>query len=90
MSPRAETRTAIRVRSLFFASYRDLLGVDELELVLPPRSTVRALIETVRARPGGSALPETLVVAVNQEYAGVETRLSDGDEVAFIPPVAGG
>ncbi len=90
MPSRSDTRTTIRVRSLFFASYRDLLGVDEFEVVLPQRSTVRSLIETVRARPGGAALPEAVVVAVNQEYAGADTPLADGDEVAFIPPVAGG
>lgn len=90
MPARSTTQTAIRVRSLFFASYRDLLGVEELELVLPPRSTVRSLIETVRSRPGGHALPEAMVVAVNQEYAKTDTLLTDGDEVAFIPPVAGG
>lgn len=90
MPPRTDTRTAICVRSLFFASYRDLLGVEELEIVLPQRSSVRALIETVRARPGGAALPQAVVVAVNREYAGADTILADGDEVAFIPPVAGG
>ncbi len=90
MPARSTTQTAIRVRLLFFASYRELLGVEELELVLPARSTVRSLIETVRSRPGGDALPEAVVVAVNQEYAKTDTLLTDGDEVAFIPPVAGG
>lgn len=78
----------MRIRSLFFASYRDLLGTEELEFELPEGSTVSELTGLVRAQ--GGALPERPVVAVNREYASPDTRLKDGDEVAFIPPVAGG
>jgi molybdopterin converting factor subunit 1 len=82
--------TAVRVRSLFFASYRDLVGAEEIELELPAGSTVAELVAIVRARPGADALPDAPVVAVNHEYVPAETVLRDGDEVAFIPPVAGG
>jgi molybdopterin synthase catalytic subunit len=34
--------------------------------------------------------PEGLLYAVNKAYAGHETALADGDEVALIPPVSGG
>jgi molybdopterin converting factor subunit 1 len=79
------------VRSLFFASYRDLAGAAELEVELPPASRVADLVAHLR-RPGSplSALPEKPAVAVNMEYAPLATALSDGDVVAFIPPVAGG
>ncbi|MGD2153643.1 MAG: molybdopterin converting factor subunit 1 [Gemmatimonadales bacterium] len=80
----------MHVRCLFFAAYREVFGVDQLELELPDGSTLEALIEDVRARAGTSVLPRQLVVAVNRDYAAVETVLRDGDEVAFIPPVAGG
>jgi molybdopterin converting factor subunit 1 len=80
----------VRVKSLFFAVYRDLIGADELEFELPEGSTVGALIEIVRTRAGADRLPPSLVVAVNQDYAPIDTVLHDGDEVAFIPPVAGG
>ncbi len=36
------------------------------------------------------AVWKTLAVAVNREYAGLETVLQDGDEVALLPPVSGG
>lgn len=79
------------VRSLFFATYRDLAGAEELEVELPAASTVRDLVRELRAaRPGLAALPEHPAVAVNLEYAPLSTALADGDEVAFIPPVAGG
>ena len=80
----------MRVKSLFFASYRDLIGAGELEFELDDGATVGDLAGLVRARAGGERLPAALVIAVNQEYATSETTLQDGDEVAFIPPVAGG
>lgn len=81
----------MRVRSLFFAAYRDLAGRGELEVELPPGATVSDLVAVVRGSAERLAgLPAEPVVAVNQEYAGYEQHLRDGDEVAFIPPVAGG
>ena len=48
------------------------------------------LVETLRGARGHDWLPERVVVAVNQSYAEAATPLSNGDEVALIPPVAGG
>ena len=79
------------IRSLFFATYRDLAGHDELAVELPAGARVVDLVGSLRARGGGlSRLPEKPVVAVNMDYAPLATLLADGDEVAFIPPVAGG
>ncbi|HEX2095417.1 MAG TPA: molybdopterin converting factor subunit 1 [Longimicrobiaceae bacterium] len=79
------------IRSLFFASYRDLAGSEELVIDLPSPATVEDLVRELRAsRAGLAALPPAPVVAVNMEYAALSAPLSDGDEVAFIPPVAGG
>lgn len=80
----------MRVKSLFFASYRDLVGAEELEFELPEGATVSDLTGLVREHTGEGVLPDSLVVAVNREYASSGTELRDGDEVAFIPPVAGG
>jgi molybdopterin converting factor subunit 1 len=79
------------VRSLFFASYRDLAGSAELEVELPAEARVDDLVAHLR-RPGSplEALPARPAVAVNMEYAPLATALRDGDVVAFIPPVAGG
>jgi molybdopterin converting factor subunit 1 len=79
------------VRALFFASYRDIAGADELRLELPAGSRVTDLL--ARLREGGerwNRLPSSPAVAVNLHYAPLDTALSDGDEVALIPPVAGG
>jgi len=80
----------MRVKSLFFAAYRDLLGAAEVEVDLPEGASVRDLVQVIRSRPGGDNFPVSPAVAVNREYCPPDRLLSDGDEVAFIPPVAGG
>lgn len=80
-----------RVHLLFFASYRDLAGTTEMELDVPGDATAETVVEQLRARGGGFArLPVSPVVAVNREYAPLATPLNHGDELALLPPVAGG
>jgi molybdopterin converting factor subunit 1 len=79
----------MKVRVLVFASYADALGRDVLELELPAGATTAACIAQVR-RLAGDRVPPTALVAVNQRYATLAHPLADGDEVAVIPPVAGG
>ncbi len=81
---------SMRVTSLFFAVYRDLVGADELEVELPAGSPVSELAASIKSKDGVSVLSGDIVVAVNMEHASAETVLRNGDEVAFIPPVAGG
>lgn len=79
------------VQALFFAAYRDLLGTKELVVDLPEGSTVSDLVAELRERGAPfDALPVEPAVAVNRSYAHPSEPLSEGDEVAFIPPVAGG
>ncbi len=74
----------------FFASYADSLGLARTELALDHGSRVSDLLASVAQLPGAQSLPRNPIVAVNQVFAGPETRLGPGDEVAVIPPVAGG
>jgi molybdopterin converting factor small subunit len=57
---------------------------------LPHVSTVGELLTAIRSRPGAERLPPRPLVAVNQAYAGLDAVVREGDEVALIPPVAGG
>ena len=80
---------------LYFASLRESLGRNSEQITLP--ATVRDL-ESLRALlvARGGAWEEGLApgrpvrAAVNQAMAHSETRIADGDEVAFFPPVTGG
>lgn len=80
----------ISVRTLFFGVYGELAARREGSAELAADSTVADLIDSLRGSGGLDWLPESVVVAVNQSYAEAGTTLSDGDEVALIPPVAGG
>lgn len=73
-----------------FASFADLFGAPNLKLSLPQGATVEQLTSAIHRLPAGAGLPKKLVVAVNQTYVPSHTVLAAGDEIALIPPVAGG
>jgi molybdopterin converting factor subunit 1 len=78
------------VTVLLFASYADAVGRSSLELDVDEGATVRDVVDKVRALTGDNRLPPVPMVAVNERYATRESELRQGDEVALIPPVAGG
>lgn len=84
------TTADLPVRVLLFGRYRELAGTGEIRLALPAGSRVRDLVEALRSRPALTALPADPAVAVNRRYEGPDRALDAGDEVALIPPVAGG
>ncbi len=78
------------VTVLLFASYADALGASSLSVDLPAEATVADVLAEIARLPGSELRPASPLVAVNQRYASTSTRVSPGDEVALIPPVAGG
>ncbi|AHG90841.1 thiamine S protein [Gemmatirosa kalamazoonensis] len=78
------------MRVLLFASYADAFGAGSIDVPLPAGATVRDLVHAVRALPGATKLPPQPLVAVNLAYARGDRVLDASDEVALIPPVAGG
>lgn len=80
----------MRVVVRLFASYREAAGLGRIEIELPPDATVKdAIAEIVRRHPL-IAEGRTVVIALNRDYVNADAALSDGDEVALIPPVSGG
>lgn len=79
----------MKVTVLVFASYAEALGRESLDLDLPAGATVTSCVEAVR-RLAGERVPPAPLVALNRRYAQADTPLTEGDEVALIPPVAGG
>ena len=79
----------MNVRVLLFASYADALGTDSLQVDVPAPSRVRDLLAAIQER-ASHAVPPKPLVAVNAEYADLDQVLGANDEVAIIPPVAGG
>jgi molybdopterin converting factor small subunit len=82
--------SATSVRVLLFASYAEGLGFDSIELSLAQPATVGAVLERLRALPGGDRLPQRPLCALNLAHVGPEAALATGDEVAVLPPLAGG
>lgn len=74
----------------FFAQYADRLGVDRTTFDLHSGSRVRDVLASIATLPGADSLPRNPLVAVNHVFAGPDTVLDGGDEIAVIPPVAGG
>jgi molybdopterin converting factor subunit 1 len=81
-----------RVKVLAFAGARDVLGAAEIDLVLATASATAGQVmeELCRRHPALAPWRRALRVAVNGSYAGDADPVRDGDEVALIPPVAGG
>lgn len=78
------------VRVLLFASYADAIGQHELSIDLPAGSRVSDVVMRVRTMASGHVLPPEPLLAVNAVYATPETQLEGNEDVAIIPPVAGG
>ena len=81
----------MRVRLLYFAVLRDIIGTADADVTLPMGSRPRDVWSTLRAEHGELAMyEEPPLTAINESYASPDAELHDGDELAFIPPVAGG
>ena len=72
-----------------FGRYRDLSPQEAISVELGEGARVRDLVAALHAR-GMEALPERPVVAVNLSPAPDDQMLKSSDEVALIPPAAGG
>jgi molybdopterin synthase sulfur carrier subunit len=80
---------------LYFARLREALGTGSEQLALPADvSNLEGLRAALAARGGAWAMElaqdRAVRAAVNQDIAQGDTRVADGDEIAFFPPVTGG
>src|SRR5262245_10296744 len=81
----------MQVKLLFFASLKDIVGNRQLDLDVPPGATVNDLLERLESRyPALGRYRPILLTSLNEEYVDRCCVVSDGDEVAFFPPVSGG
>ncbi len=78
------------IRVLLFASYADAVGAPEVRLDLPEGARVRDVLAGVKRMVEGKRVPANPMVAVNERYAAADHPVLPTDEVAIIPPVAGG
>jgi molybdopterin synthase sulfur carrier subunit len=73
---------------LFFAHLRDVVGEDFLKLNAAGKTVaaLKADLATIYSLPK----MDTVMTAINEEFATDDEIIGEGDEIAFIPPVSGG
>ncbi|HKI10564.1 MAG TPA: molybdopterin converting factor subunit 1 [Candidatus Acidoferrum sp.] len=82
---------SVRVKVLFFGRVRELTGLSEETGEIREGATLGDLLERYIQRfPQLAGFRASLVASRNQEFAAWDTRITSGDEIAFLPPVSGG
>jgi MoaE-MoaD fusion protein len=81
----------MQVRILFFGVLKDLTGRASDLLNLPEHATLGDVVTHYEdINPRLNELAPSIAVSINQGFAGPESPLKEGDEIAFLPPVSGG
>jgi molybdopterin synthase catalytic subunit len=81
----------MRVRVLFFGMLKDFVGHPGEDCDFPEGADLGAIFDSYARRyPRLADMANSIVIARNQEFAEASTRVENGDEVAFLPPVSGG
>jgi molybdopterin converting factor subunit 1 len=81
----------VKLKLLFFAGHREMLGAVSKPFEMPEGATVQDLFDALAAKyPALKEMAGRTIIAVNRDQAEWDRKLQDGDEVAFYPPVSGG
>ncbi len=82
----------MQINILFFATLKDITGEKRFSLELPANSSTLATVRDnlIQRFPDAEANLKVALASINEEYAFAEDTVSDGDEIAFFPPVSGG
>jgi molybdopterin converting factor subunit 1 len=80
-----------KINILLFATLRDYVGAKTVEIDITTGMTVADLkAELVKKYPKLAQIKESMMAAINREYAADEQILPVNGEIAFFPPVSGG
>jgi sulfur-carrier protein len=81
----------MRIHVQFYAQLRDLAGVEELDVDLAERSTVRELLENIyEQKPALRPHDKSILVSAGVEFVDRDYVIQPGDEISIMPPVQGG
>jgi molybdopterin synthase sulfur carrier subunit len=77
----------MRIKVRFFAVLRERVGISQRVISVPENTTVAQVWSLVADE---KTIPDNVLAARNMEYVDAAAAVSDGDEIAFFPPVTGG
>lgn len=80
----------MNLKIALFGIAKEIVGQSVLEVNAPDAQPVQQLLEQLRTQYPALGQLSSLAVAVNNEYAADTQLLHERDEIALIPPVAGG
>ena len=79
---------------VFFASLREELGINTVSLEPSNITDIHGVLKGLESHLSGqwydTLTRSNILIAVNQEMVDIDSKIADGDEVAFLPPVTGG
>jgi len=75
---------------LFFASLKESLNTASEKITIDADTTVASIKNQLIEKHGEKYFPKNILCAVNHEMVDDNTLVTEGDEVAFFPPVTGG
>jgi len=79
------------IKIIFFAALRERLGTHEMNFEISfPSPCGKVLAHLGRSFPQLAPFLSSCMIAVNGSYAEPSDTLSEGDELALLPPVSGG
>lgn len=80
-----------KVKVLFFATLREIVGEKAIELEIPMSCTVDEVLSILIGKyPGLGRVRDSMIVAINREFAASEKVIPENAEIALFPPVSGG
>ncbi|WP_035798125.1 MoaD/ThiS family protein [Crocosphaera chwakensis] len=84
-------QSSITITIKLFAIYQEVYGVPELTRQVPQETTVSNILsELIEEHPQLKKWQDITRFSVNYQFVEADTKLQDGDELVFIPPVSGG
>ena len=89
--PASADTTLKHITVLLFAHFAEVVGLDSWEVSLSGPATVADVLQALRRDvPGAKALPDRPLCARNHIQTHMDEAVNDGDEIALLPPRAGG
>ncbi|MEM2899461.1 MAG: molybdopterin converting factor subunit 1 [Thermoplasmata archaeon] len=81
----------MKVKVRYFASHREAAGVHEEDIIIEDGKSVSELFDILsKKHPELAKFKNHTLFSINRQYANLDTKLKENDELAMFPPVSGG